>query len=134
LNEEKLQTSEGGPDDKLEVETLRHFIENSDLDYMTAHPKICFAIIARIYRRVRMGYFFGGIKVSDEEMVVDGNHRYIAYKLANVEFEVVKATRSRCDEMKKFNEIEIDIEQDWDANHPINKKYCNDDFLKSENY
>jgi hypothetical protein len=115
---------------ELDLETLKHFIENHHHKYMTAHSKVCFAIIARIYRRVRMGYVFGAIKVSEDAMVVDGNHRYIAYRLANIEFEVIEATRSQCDELKEFRVIEIDIEQDWDLNNPMNKRYCNDDFLK----
>lgn len=60
--------------------------------------------------------------------------RYIAYRLANIEFEVVPWTRSFCDESTIFNGIKLDVENDWDLNHPINKKYCNDDFLAKGQY
>lgn len=120
--------------DVLEFEKLQNFIVDTEHKYLTTHQKLCFAIIARIYRRVLKGYRFGAIKISNQQLIVDGNHRYIAYKLANVEIEILEATGSFCDQPKKFNEVEIDIIQDWDANHPYNKKFCNDDFLKNENY
>ena len=114
----------------LKIEKLQNFIINTEHEYLTTHQKLCFAIIARIYRRVLKGYRFGAIKISDGQLIIDGNHRYIAYKLANVEFKILEATRSFCDQPKKFNDVVIDVLQDWDANHPHNKKYCNDDFLK----
>lgn len=40
---------------------------------------------------------------------MDGNHRYIAYKLANIEIEILEATGSFCDQPKKFNDIVIDV-------------------------
>lgn len=118
----------------LEIEKLQNFIINTEHKYLTTHQKLCFAIIARIYRRVLKGYRFGAIKISNQQLIVDGNHRYIAYKLANIEIEILEATRSFCDQPKKFNDIAIDVLQDWDFNHPYNKKYCTDDFLKEEIY
>jgi hypothetical protein len=44
------------------------------------------------------------------------------------------AIQSHCDHKKTFKEIKIDEQQDWDANHPNTKKYCNDDFLDEENF
>lgn len=118
----------------LKIQDLKKFITNTEHEYLTTHQKLCFAIIARIYRRVLQGYRFGAIKISDERLIVDGNHRYIAYKLANVEIEILEATRSFCDQPKRFNDVVIDILEDWDSNHPYNKRYCSDDFLKEENY
>ena len=118
----------------LDIERLKDFIANGEHKYLTAHKKICFAIIKRIYTRVIKGHRFGAIKISDNELIIDGNHRYIAYKLAHVEFQIIEGTRSFCDQSRSFNEIEIDIKEDWDFNNPKNKKYCNDDFLSNEDY
>ncbi len=118
----------------LEIEKLRDFITNTEHEYQTTHQRLCFAIIARIYTRVLKGYRFGAVKISDQKLIIDGNHRYIAYKLAGIAFETIKATQSFCDKPKKFNEVEIDAIQDWDANNPYNRRYCNDDFLKEENF
>jgi len=116
---------------ELDIKTLKEFIKAEGLEYLTAQKKLCFVIIARIYRRVLAGYYFGPIAI-DEDLIVNGNHRYIAYRLANVKFEVVKATRSHCDQLKSFSDIAIDIEEDWDANHPNTQKYVPMNSLKEE--
>ena len=38
------------------------------------------------------GYRFGGIKISEDGMIIDGNHRYIAYMIAGIEFEIIRGT------------------------------------------
>ena len=130
--EEENQANEAS--DELGIETLIDFIKNGDHEYLTAQNRLCFAIIARIYRRLRQGYRFEAIRISEGEMIVNGNHRYIAHKLAKVEIEVIPATRAHTDQPRSFKEINIDEKQDWDANHPLTKKYCTDHFLVKENY
>jgi hypothetical protein len=138
LSEENLQTEDKTLKNKLseilDITTLKDFIDNGQHEYSTAHTKLCFAIISRIYTRLIKGYRFGVIRVSEDKMIVDGNHRYVAYKLAKIGIEIVPATRSSCDQVQTFKEIMIDEEQDWDANHPLTKKYCDEDFLIKENY
>lgn len=121
------------PDAELNIETFKIYIRSTEHEYLTAQSRLCFAIVARIYRRVLDNYYFGDVKV-DGDMIVEGNHRYIAYKLAKIQFEIIKGTRSHIDQVKKFNEIQIETIQDWDANHHKTKKYCNDDFLKDGRY
>lgn len=115
---------------ELEITILRNFITNGSHEYHTTHKKVCFFIIRRIYRRVLAGYRFGGVKINNSNLIIDGHHRYIAYKLANIEFEEIKGTRCHTDEAKKFNDLEIDDLQDWDDNHDSTRKYCTDEFLE----
>jgi len=78
-----------------------------------------------------MGHRFGSIIICRQKgMVIDGNHRYIAYLLAGVEISFQNGTSSFCDICRKYRDINLDVEQDWDANHPDTIKYLNDDFLK----
>jgi len=116
----------------LQIEDLKKFIEDFEHEYSTAHKRLCFIIIKRIYRRVLNGHRFGGIKVDSTGLVVDGNHRYIAYKLAKIEFEIIPWTSSLSDEPKSYNKITIDEIEDWDLNCLKNMKYCTDDFLTEE--
>lgn len=120
--------------DELDIEALRDFLKNGNHEYSTAQNRLCFAIIARIYRRLMQGYRFEAIRISEREMIVNGNHRYIAHKLARVEIEIIEATRSHSDKPRSFKEVAIDSDQDWDLNNPLTEKYCSDDFLISENY
>ena len=82
---------------------------------MTTHRCLCFAIVRRIYYRCLAGYYFGDIKVCVKNcLVVDGNHRYIAYLLADIEFGIIAWTSSKSDMLLSFNALEIDFDNDWD--------------------
>lgn len=108
------------------------YIEETEHEYFSTHTKICFFIIHRIYRRVLLGYGskFGGIKIdTTNKLIIDGNHRYIAFKLANFNFETIEWTKNHSDPLNKINSINLVISEDWDMNCPTNKKYCTDEFL-----
>jgi len=115
---------------ELTLKDLVSFINDTEHKYHTAHTVLCFAIIKRIHRRVLIGHRFGEIKICRTKcLVVDGNHRYIAYSLAGISIDEIEGTSSHCDVVKSFNNIRIDETNDWDMNCRINKKYCCDDFL-----
>ena len=46
--------------------------------------------------------------------MVDGNHRYVAYLLAGIEFGIIAWTCSESDIPLSFNALEIDFDNDWD--------------------
>ncbi|MCT4140385.1 hypothetical protein HZP65_06490 [Elizabethkingia anophelis] len=122
--------------DKLNDEfhkLLINFVENTTHEYFTTHTKICYFIVERIYRRVKNGHGskFGGIKIDDENrLIIDGNHRYIAYKLAGFQYEKISWRKNYSDPHYDINDIKIEIEEDWDMNCEKNRKYCDDNFLK----
>lgn len=112
---------------------LEQFLRKEEHEYDTTHTRLCYFVIERIYRRVKEGYRFGGIKIDKKErLIIDGNHRYIAYKLANIEMEYIDYLKNHCDikPYNKIRDIKIDIEEDWDENNPKTQKYCTDEFLK----
>lgn len=115
--------------EELDVFAVKAFIQNSCHEYVTTHQVVCFAIIKRIYRRVLAGYRFGSIKVNNGALITDGNHRYIAYKLAGIGIDTIKSGCSFSDIRRSFKDIKIDTKEDWDYNCPYNRKYCDDDFL-----
>ncbi|MFP5439803.1 MAG: ParB/Srx family N-terminal domain-containing protein [Bacteroidia bacterium] len=71
---------------ELTVEDLEIFLKTDNHEYFTTHSKVCFEIIRRIHRRVLLGYDFGAIKVNGNRLIIDGNHRYLAYKLAGINY------------------------------------------------
>lgn len=110
---------------------LEQFLRNEKHEYNTTHTILCYFVIERIYRRVKAGYRFGGIKIDKKErLIIDGNHRYIAYKLADIEIEVIDYIKNHSDISKNIKDIKIDIKEDWDKNNPKTQKYCTDEFLK----
>ncbi len=117
------------------LDKLNDFLINNKHEYETVQVKVCLFVVERIYRRVKLGYgkAFGGIKIDlDHNLIIDGNHRYIAYKLAEYDFEIIKYCKNHCDSppYRKINDFEVDLKTDWDKSHPNTKKYCTDDFLK----
>lgn len=119
----------------LTQQDIIDFLQKVEHEYKTTHTKLCFVKIQRIHRRLLMGYRFGGIKIHSSNLITDGNHRYIAYKLAGIDFVRHGGGRPFCTNDKdliKINEIIIDFDDDWDINSKYTKKFCTDDFLKKE--
>ncbi|WP_370896623.1 hypothetical protein [Chryseobacterium gossypii] len=112
-------------------EQLENFIRNTDHEYYTTQTKICYFIVERIYKRVLDGYDFGAIKIDEEYgLIKEGNHRYIAYKMAGYDFKIIPWTKNHTDPFNRINDFVIDNEEDWDRNDPEYIKYCTDEFLK----
>jgi hypothetical protein len=114
---------------------LNKFLSSHKHKYKTNQTKVCKFVVERIYNRVMRGYgskHFGAINIDKKEnLIVDGNHRYIAYEMANIEYEIRSYTKSHCDKYpyKEIKDIEIDSIDDWDAYNAETIKYLTDDFL-----
>jgi hypothetical protein len=118
------------------LDKLNKFLSDHKHEYKTVQVKICLFVVERIYRRVKLGYgkSFGGIKIDiGQNLIIDGNHRYIAYKLAEFDYDVIEYRKNHCD-VPPYREIKdfiVDSKVDWDKAHPKTMKYCNDDFLEN---
>lgn len=114
---------------------LNEFLNSKEHKYKTNQTLVCKFVIERIYNRVKRGYgskHFGAINIDiSENLIVDGNHRYIAYEMASIEYEVQPYTKSHCDKhpYREIKDIKIDYHYDWDANDPTKFKYLTEDFL-----
>lgn len=109
-------------------------MSNESHEYKTLQSGVCYFIVERIYNRVMQGHGhkFGAIKIDvEEKLIVDGNHRYIAYKLAGFDFEIQPWCKnfSAKPPYREIRDIQIDDKVDWDQNDPKKLKYCNDSFL-----
>lgn len=112
---------------ELTKDRFEEFVKSHAFTYCTAQHKLCFAIIKRMYARCIQGYYFKGVKVCvNKGIVVDGNHRYIAYLLAEIEFEIIDWRSSDSDVSKHYSKLDIDFEKDWDVNLYCNRKYISD--------
>ncbi|OWP84517.1 hypothetical protein BWK59_04885 [Flavobacterium davisii] len=121
--------------DDVFLNHLNEFINSREQIYFTNQTKICYFVVERIYKRVLNNYYFGGVKIDfNENIIIDGNHRFIAYSLAGCEFEKIPTIKNFCDTppYKEFKNITVDITNDWDLNNPKTKKYCDDKFLEDE--
>lgn len=115
---------------ELTVEDLEIFLKRNNHEYFTTHSKVCFEIIKRMHRRVLLGYDFGPIKVNGNRLIIDGNHRYLAYKLAGISYKTVAGGKSFSDPENNINELNLVLNEDWDYNRVDTRKFCTDEFLK----
>lgn len=115
---------------------LDEFLKNGGHRYKTVQSTICFFVVERIYRRVKLGYgkHFGAVRIDEEEgLIIDGNHRYIAYEMAGFTYDIIPSSKNHCDK-PPYNEIKtftVDYNYDWDMGQLSTRKYCSDDFLES---
>lgn len=117
--------------EELTRDRFEEFIAQNSFKYRTVQVKLCFQIIKRMYKRCTLGYYFGDIKVcKSKEMVVEGNHRYLAYLLVGIEFEVIDWTSSYSDVPIQYNGIKVDFDEDWDEFQKETRMFLTDDFLK----
>jgi len=83
---------------ELTKQEFRNFMESYKFGFKTVQKKICFHIIKRIYSRCKRNYYFKDIKVCyNKKIIVEGNHRYIAYLLAGIEFSVIESSSNNSD-------------------------------------
>jgi hypothetical protein len=76
-----------------------------------------------------MGYIFGAITVCySKGLIIDGNHRFIAYSLAGIQPDIKEGTSNHSDVLKSYNDLRIGEVADWDMNDVKKKIFCNDDF------
>lgn len=114
---------------------LNLFLLNNKHQHFTNQSKICLKVIERIYRRVNEGFYFGDVKVDfKENLIIDGNHRYIAYNLAETKFNLIPSIKNFSDKYpyKEIKNIEVDKVNDWDLNNPKTKQFCSDDFIYND--
>lgn len=67
---------------------VEEFLSQTEFSHQPGQIEISFPIIQRIHRRLQQGRFFKAIKVSGNR-IVDGHHRYISYKLLNIDPEII---------------------------------------------
>ena len=84
---------------------------------------VCYFIVERIYNRGKKGHgpIFGAVRIDiDERLIIDGNHRYIAYQLTGFDFEIQAYCENFSDKPPYGNirDIVIDVDSDWDRNNP----------------
>ena len=112
---------------KIALETL---LINGNIELNPSQNSVSFPIIERIYKKMINGISIRkGILVSEDLVIVDGHHRYLASLFANVELATSIAPLSLAKEMIDWEAVKVD-DADWDSKKNIDKHneldaYCN---------
>ena len=97
----------------ISIQYLIEFIEKSEIDLKSTQERLCIPIIERLYKKMKIGIRFSGIKV-DGDIIIDGHHRYLASLLAGVCLETLPANKTSATKVSEWDAIEFD-EDDWDT-------------------
>ena len=93
-------------------------LKDQKITLKSTQKKLCFPIINRIYKKMKSGIKFSAIKV-DENLIIDGHHRYIASIMAEVPLELIPSNKTSATTIFDWSQILLDSE-DWDTTAKIN--------------
>jgi len=101
----------------ISKEFIHKFIKENKIDLKSTHGKLCFPIINRIYQKMLVGIKFPSIKI-DDNLIIDGHHRYLASLLANTDLETIPSNKTSATIVYDWNEVVFDV-NDWDTDAKI---------------
>ncbi len=101
----------------LTIEYLTDFVKENEIELYPSHSKLCFPIIARIFRKMKHGIRFSGIKI-DGDIIIDGHYRYLAALLADVALERYPYSKTSATNVGEWNTVLFDT-NDWDTEAKI---------------
>jgi hypothetical protein len=99
-------------------EYVESILKDQKITLKSTQKKLCFPIINRIYKKMKSGIKFSAIKV-DENLIIDGHHRYIASIMAEVPLELIPSNKTSATTIIEWSQILLDSE-DWDTTAKIN--------------
>lgn len=96
---------------------LQDFIRQNEIEFSATQGRLCVPIIDRIFRKMKAGIQFAGIKV-EGNIVCDGHHRYIVSLLAGKELQKTPGVTTSATKIVDWNAVRFD-EDDWDTEAKI---------------
>ncbi len=104
---------------QISMNDVLELIKTKEFELKSTHNRLCLPIIGRIYKKMVLGIKFSGINV-DQNLIIDGHHRYLASKLAGIQLEINPTRRTSATVITNWSSIEIDVE-DWDTKAKIKR-------------
>ncbi|WP_318344961.1 hypothetical protein [Flagellimonas baculiformis] len=106
---------------EIDLETVKKLLNSNVLNLTATQEALCLPILQRIYKKMKIGIKFEGIKVKDSR-IVNGHHRYICSQLAEVEvkyigWEIAKSA----------------VDYEWSKIKIVEEDYENEDQIKDHN-
>lgn len=97
----------------INKEIIQDLINKNQIELKSTHSRLCIPIINRIYKKMRAGIKFGGIKV-EKDLICDGHHRYIASLFANFPLERFPSNITSATIITNWESVVFE-EDEWDT-------------------
>jgi len=108
----------------ISIDELRDFLKSHNFQLKPTQKKICYPIIQRIYKKMRIGIQFENINV-DNLLLINGHHRYVCSLLLQKSLGT-NDWKSPSNVMNlQWSEIDIDA-NDWESIEIINRHNSSD--------
>jgi hypothetical protein len=101
----------------IDYEGVTQFVKVEHIGLKSSHARLCFPIIARIYRKMLVGIKFRPIKV-DGGIIIDSHHRYLASVIAKVSLDIHHSHKTSATEIYEWSALQFD-QNDWDTESKI---------------
>ena len=101
----------------ISAENILEFIIHNEFEFTSTHKKLSVPIINRIYKKMLLGIKFNSIRVHGNQ-IIDGHHRYIGSKLANISVESISNPRSTNIITYQWLNVKF-VEEEWDTPNKI---------------
>lgn len=98
---------------EITEETIKKIILENEFEFISTHNKLSLSVINRIYRKMKNGIKFEVIKVNGN-FIIDGHHRYISSKLAEIEIGNMNYPKSSATIEYSWNVVKF-VNEEWDT-------------------
>lgn len=98
-------------------EIIKEFLKEKELEYLPTHNKLSLPIINRIYKKMTNGIKFEIVKIN-ENIIIDGHHRYISSELAKSEIEKTSYPKTSATIVYSWNDV-VFVNEEWDTDYKI---------------
>lgn len=105
--------------ENIDKDKILEIVLNSEYILISSHSKLSLPIIRRIYKKMINGIKFDDIKVCDK-CLIDGHHRFIASKLAEIKIGEAKSSKTSATIEYKWEDVDF-VEEEWDTPEKIHR-------------
>jgi uncharacterized protein (DUF1015 family) len=102
---------------EITEEIIKEFLKEKELEYLPTHNKLSLPIINRIYKKMINEIKFEIVKVN-ENIIIDGHHRYISSELAKSEIEKTSYPKTSATIVYSWNDV-VFVNEEWDTDYKI---------------
>ncbi len=102
---------------EITEEIIKEFLKEKELEYLPTHNKLSLPIINRIYKKMTNGIKFEIVKIN-ENIIIDGHHRYISSELAKSEIEKTSYPKTSATIVYSWNDV-VFVNEEWDTDYKI---------------
>jgi hypothetical protein len=101
-------------------EILRALMHSGTIALLPTQKSICFPIVSRIYKKMKVGVKTRSIQVHEGSIIVEGHHRYLASLIAEVMLDMVPCPLPSAKDVRQWNFVEL-VDEDWDNEFTVDK-------------